>query len=456
MLKKNMLCRIEITDLNNLGYGVGRFDGQVVFVAGAVDGDVVEARIIRVASGYAVARTEKLLTPSPHRVEPPCSAVGCGGCAYLRVGEEHERVLKENSVRAAFVKHGLSDVEVLPLRWAGARLYYRNKAQYPVAPTQDGGCVIGFYAPRSHRVVSAEDCPLQDKAFVPIVRELHRLFDLYHIPAYDEKTGKGLVRHIYLRSGRVSGELLLTLVINGDALPHADEIVAALREAFPKLVGILLNINRADTNVICGDTYLTLYGKDHLSDTLCGVDLSIAPDAFYQVNHEAAELLYTVAREAADLRGDELLLDLFCGIGSIGLSMAHSVRELIGVEVVESAVVCARENAAQNGIENASFYCGDAGDAAGILAAAERERGEAIRPDVVILDPPRRGCDPALLAFLGRLAPSRIVYVSCNPDTLARDTVALIAEGYRPGPVTPVNMFPMTGHVETIVCLTRK
>ncbi len=456
MLTKNMLCDIQITDLNNLGFGVGRVEGKVVFVSGAVDGDLVEARIIRVNSGYAIARAERILVESPHRAPSPCSALGCGGCAYRHITAAHEASLKEHYVREVFRKQGMPEVTVLPLLTTGERYHYRNKAQYPVAPEKGGGLRIGFYAPKSHRVVAAEDCPLQDAAFAPIVKRLHQLLEQYAIPAYEEESGKGLVRHIYLRAGRVSGELLLTMVLNGDRLPHAEEIVADLREKFPALVGILLNVNRANTNVICGDEWHTLWGKSSMLDTLCGVELEIAPAAFYQVNHDAAELLYRRARELADLQGDELLLDLFCGAGSIGLSMADGVREVIGIEIVESAVACAKQNAARNGIGNASFYCGDAEDTERLLAAAEAARGEKITPDVVLLDPPRKGCGEELLAYIVRLAPKRIVYISCNPDTLARDCVTLTAAGYQLGDVTPVDLFPCTGHVESVVCLTRR
>ena len=231
MLTKNALVRIEITDLNNLGFGVGRVEGKVVFVGGAVDGDVVEARILRVNAGYAVAKTETVITPSPHRAPSPCAAKGCGGCAYLSVNAAHESALKTAAVRASFAKHGLSDVTVLPLLQTGERYGYRNKAQYPVAPDPKGGCRIGFYAPKSHRVVAAEDCPLGDPSFSPILHELHRLIDLYAISAYDEETGTGLLRHIYLRAGKASGEILLTLVLNGRVLPHAEEIVSSRHSA---------------------------------------------------------------------------------------------------------------------------------------------------------------------------------------------------------------------------------
>ncbi len=456
MPAKNTVCELEILDLNNLGFGVGRVDGKVVFVSGAVDGDRVMARIVRDCAGYAIARTEQVLSPSPHRTAPLCTMVGCGGCAYRQVHAAHEAALKEAHVREAFHKQGLSDVTVLPLLTTGERYHYRNKAQYPVAAEKDGGLRIGFYAPKSHRVVAAEDCPLQDAAFAPILHQLHALLVRYGILSYQEETHTGLLRHIYLRTGRESGEVLLTLVINGKTLPHAKEIVSAMTAAFPALVGILLNHNEARTNVICGDRYTTLYGRDYMLDRLCGLELKIAPAAFYQVNHAAAELLYRRARELAELRGDELLLDLFCGTGSIGLSMADGVREVIGIEIVAEAVACAKENAARNGIYNASFYCGDATHTENLLAMAQATRGAAICPDVVVLDPPRKGCGTELLSYIADLAPSRIVYISCNPDTLARDATHLLSAGYTLSPVAPVDLFPCTGHVECVCRFTRE
>ena len=456
MLTKNQEIVLEITDLNNLGFGVGRVDGMVVFVSGAVDGDTVRAHVLRVNRGYAIAKTTEILESSPYRESSPCTAAGCGGCAYRGVTREHEKALKANAVRQAFLKNGMPDAEILPLLETGERYGYRNKAQYPVAREKDGSCRIGFFAPKSHRVVAAEDCPLGDPAFPPILHEIHRLIDQYQIPVYDEETGKGLLRHIYLRAGKVSGEILLVFVLNGRELPSAAAIVGTLIAKFPAITGIMINVNRERTNVICGEKYLPLYGETALTDTLAGVELEISPAAFYQVNHDAAELLYARARELADLKGHELLLDLFCGAGSIGLSMAGSVREVIGVEIVPEAVECAKRNAKRNGIKNASFYCGDAEDCRGLLAKAEAERGAPVRPDVVVLDPPRRGCGEELLSYVTDLAPSRIVYISCNPETLARDAKFLTANGYEMGAVTPVDLFPCTGHVESVVCLKRQ
>ena len=457
MLAKNQKHTVKITDLNNLGFGVGRIDGRVVFVSGAVDGDTAEVQIIHVAKSYAVARILSFVERSPHRESAsPCPAPACGGCAYRYVSEAHERALKENYIRSVFAKHGIKDVALAPMLTAGARYGYRNKAQYPVSQDKSGALHIGFYAPKSHRVVEAIDCPLQDARFAPLLRTLKALLEEYKISAYDEKTGEGLLRHIYLRAGNESGELLVTLVVNGRSLPQENLLAARLRDRHPDVVGVLINVNEKDTNVICGEEYRTLSGKDYLTDTLCGVTLKITPASFYQVNHAAAELLYRRARELASLTGDELLLDLYCGAGSIGLSMADAVREVIGIEIVESAVACAKENAKQNGIENASFYTGDATDTRRLLARAEEKRGEPIYPDVVILDPPRKGCTEELLDYIAELAPARIVYISCNPDTLARDAAILIQNGYEMGEVTPADLFPCTGHVESVVCLKRQ
>ncbi|MFA5562086.1 MAG: 23S rRNA (uracil(1939)-C(5))-methyltransferase RlmD [Eubacteriales bacterium] len=485
MLYKNMICRLHITDLNNLGFGVARQEGLVVFVADAVDGDVVDARILRVNRTYAVAKVEALLIPSPHRIENDCEAASCGGCAYRHISYEHELAIKREYVRSAFHKCGMPDVQVGQVLHTCITDHYRNKAQYPVSLDKDGHYHIGFYAPRSHRVVEAAACPLQPPAFAAVLEDIRAFLQQHRTGVYDETTGEGLLRHICLRQGG-EGELLLILVLNGSTLPHSDELVETLTARHPALAGILINENTADTNVIYGERFTTLWGRDYLEDTLCGLRLRLTAPAFYQVNRAAAELLYRKAAELAELRGDELLLDLFCGIGSIGLSMADRVREVVGIELEPSAVACATENARRNGIRHARFFCGDATHTGRLLSEAEASLGRPLRPDVVVLDPPRKGCSPELLAFLQTLAPQKILYISCNPDTLARDIATLAqppapgsaASGsaapgsaapapdstplvstkfatYTPGPVTPVDLFPRTGHVETVVLITR-
>ncbi len=451
LLKKNEIHELTVHDLNNLGYGVSRIGGLVTFVHGAVDGDRVRAKLIRVTKDYAVAKAIEILEPSPHRVDDDCTSVGCGGCSYRRVSYAHELALKRETVLSAFRKVGLRDVTVLPTVSAGQTCGYRNKAQYPIAQ----GGEIGFYAPRSHRVVEARHCPLAPPIFGEILETVSAWRDRYGVTAYDEETGKGLLRHIYLRASESEREILVTIVANGRELPHGDALVSALTEGFSGIVGILLNVNRENTNVICGDEYRTLWGRDYITDTLAGVRLRLHPAAFYQVNRASTELLYARAAALADLKGNETLLDLFCGVGSIGLSMAHRVRELIGIEIVESAVLCARENARENGITNAHFYIGDAADTERLLENAERELGRKINADVVILDPPRKGADETLLRYLAARGIPKIVYISCNPATLARDAATLLSLGYTLSEITPVDLFPRTGHVESVVCLTR-
>ena len=452
-MKKEDTLVLSVTDLNNLGCGVGRSeDGRVVFVKGAVTGDVVEAKIIKVTASYAVARLLRVIEPSPHRIDSdPCDApLACGGCVYRKITYEHELAVKRGYVKAAFAKVGLPDVTVRPVLSTGKICGYRNKAQYPVAATKNG-VTAGFFAPKSHTVIPAADCQLQHPSFAPVVKAVCRFADENGWSVYDEQTGKGLLRHIYLRVGEKTGELLLCLVINGKALPNGEAFVAMLTREFPALVGILINRNEKNTNVVLGQGFVTLFGRDFLEDELCGLRFQIAPDSFYQVNREGAQLLYGKAAEAADLRGDEVLMDLYCGTGTIGLSMARRVSRLVGVEIVPSAVACAKENAARNGIANAEFFCADASSAETILSCAG-----GTRPDVVVIDPPRKGSTRELVKCLSALNVPKIVYVSCDPDTLARDCKWFAEEGYEMSAVQPVDMFPRTGHVESVVCLTRK
>ncbi|MBR2312873.1 MAG: 23S rRNA (uracil(1939)-C(5))-methyltransferase RlmD [Clostridia bacterium] len=455
-LKKGSQLTLDIVDLNNLGCGVGSApDGRAVFVAGAVDGDRVLTELIKVNKTYAVGRLVKIITSSQYREEGFCSApLSCGGCVYRHLSYARELELKREYVRQCFRKAGLAEVVVEDVRTTGVVKGYRNKAEYPITMTKNGLCG-GFYAQKTHRVVVAERCSLQPPIFDEILHTVCTLLTAQGVSAYEEETGKGLLRHLYLREGKNTGDIMVCPVINGDRLPDEQGFVTALRTAFPRITSILLNINKKSTNVVLGNTYRTLWGKDHLDDVLCGVRFAIAPSAFYQVNHDAAELLYGIAKERA-VTGSKngLLLDLYCGAGTIGLSMADGFCEVIGIEIVPAAIESAKVNAARNGIKNAQFYCGDAADTEKLLATAESARG-TLHPDVVILDPPRKGCDRTLLEFLAKREVPRIVYVSCGPDTLARDCAILKELGYEIGTVTPVDLFPRTGHVESVVCLTR-
>ena len=453
--RKGDSVEIDVTEINNLGSGVGHApDGRVVFIRGALTGERVRATVIKAASSFYVAKIGGVLTPSPYRLPDDAADCGtgesCGGCIYRHITYEHELTLKQSYVKNAFCKVGLSDVTVESVRTTGACRGYRNKAQYPVGK-MGGRVIAGFYATKSHTVLPVAECLLQPPVFSDIVRAICDFCTDQTISVYDEQSGKGLLRHIYLRHGQVTGEIMVCLVINGEAFPKADALCTRLTEDFPAISSILLCHNTKNTNVVLGDRYTTLYGRAYIEDVLCGKRFRIAPDAFYQVNHDGAELLYRLAAERAALSGDETLLDLYCGIGTIGMSMASRAGKLIGVEIVPAAVECAKLNAALNGLENTDFRCADAGDPDTLLACL----GDTT-PDVVILDPPRKGSTNELIDALSDRGISRIVYISCDPDTLARDCVRFRENGYEIGVVTPVDMFPRTGHVESVVCLTKR
>ncbi len=454
-LQKGAVLTVEIADLNNLGCGVGRLpDGRAVFVAGAVAGDTAKIELIKVNKTYAVGRLLTVLAPSSDREEGFCSAsLSCGGCVYRHLTYARELQLKQDYVTHCFRKAGLSDVKVLPVRSTGEVRGYRNKAEYPITGGKNG-LFGGFYAQKTHRVVEASACALQPTVFGEILSFFCEFYTQKGVAAYDEETGTGLLRHLYLREGKNTGELMVCPVLNGKELPFALEFVGELLQKFPRVSSVVVNENTKRTNVVLGEKYHTLYGNPYIEDVLCGKRFRVMPASFYQVNHDAAELLYGIAAEQTGLSGEGLLLDLYCGAGTIGLSMAERVGELIGIEIVPDAIRCANINKTLNGVKNASFYCGDAANTEGLLAAAEQERG-TLYPDVVVLDPPRKGCDEGLLRFLAARRVPRIVYVSCGPDTLARDCAILRELGYEIGEVTPVDLFPRTGHVESVVSLTR-
>ncbi len=456
MLKKNDTLELEISSITNLGFGVARHDGLVIFVAEAVTGDIAEVKIIKTAPAYAVGRVENFIKKSPLRTVDRCGSSTCTSCAYKSIIYDEELRIKREEIVGDFKKAGLHGVYVNDVTPSPKLHEYRNKAQYPISMGKDGEYIIGFYAPKSHRVREARTCPLAPDCFREIIDTAAGFFKKNSLTVYDEASENGLLRHIYLRRGEISGEVLLTIVINGDEIPNSDELVSLIKKRHPEIVGILININKRNTNVILGEKYKTLYGRDHIFDTLCGVELKISAPAFYQVNHDAAELLYTKAKELLEPQKSDTLLDLYCGAGSIGLSMADSVGELIGIEIIESAVECARENAKRAGITNAHFHIGDAKDTEKLLDNAESELGKKIEPTAIILDPPRGGCSGELLSYISRLTAERIVYISCNPATLARDAAILKELGYTCNEVTPFDLFPATGHVETVVLLSRE
>lgn len=457
-IKKNDIIELDITDLNNLGAGVSHMqDGRVVFVRGAVTGDRISAKIIKINSSFAVARIEKLLQPSPIReTEEFCTAsASCGGCVYRHITYDSEKEIKKNYVKHAFIKAGLSDVVINDVHSTSKARGYRNKAQYPFAMTKEG-IVAGFYANKSHNVVPAFDCSLQPEIFGDILKSVCKFANDHSYTVYNESTGGGLLRHLYIRYAQGTGQIMLCLVINGNKLPSEDAFVRYITENYKDIVSIQINTNMQNTNVVLGPKYRVLFGESYIEDILCGVRFRITPESFYQVNHDGAELLYSLAKERA-IRGmdDKIsIVDMYCGTGTIGLSMSDIACEIVGIEIVEGAVKCARINAQINGFQNAEFYAADASNIEDIFSYVENKRGR-LSPDAVILDPPRKGCTREVIEFLASRNIQRIVYVSCDPDTLARDCKLFSELGYTIGDVDPVDMFPRTGHVETVVLLSK-
>ena len=452
-IQKNEIFRLEITDINNLGFGVGRYKSMVVFVPNAVSGDVIVAKAIKVASSYAVGRIEEILTPSANRIKPKCSHNGCGGCAYRYVSYEEEKCIKKKYVEAAFKKERLT-VTVADVTSDGKTVGYRNKAEYPIA-YRDGKYEIGFFAPKSHRVVDCPDCSLQPHIFSEIIKKLKIEFKKRSYSVYDEKSETGLLRHVYLRIGEGTGEVSLTLVVTDDNVPDIETLAKNICNSFPCIVSFSLNINPEKTNVICSEKYVNIRGRNYINDILCGIKLKITPASFYQVNHDMAQILYRKAAELAGLDRTKTVADIYCGIGSIGLSMADKAKRLLGIEIVDSAVQCAKENAKENGILNAVFYTGDASDAKRFFAETVTHEG-SFSPDVIILDPPRKGAAPELIDYIcNELKIEKAVYISCNPDTLARDARIFNKNGYTIVTVYPFDLFPRTGHVESVVLMSK-
>ena len=453
-LKKNQIIPLTIEGISSDGSGVGRWEGEAIFIPGTAPGDLLDARIVKDCGRYAFGIIEKLVTPSADRIPLDCPAAGpCGGCALRHLDYAAELRAKEEIVADAFRRIGGLELPVQPILPSPEVDRYRNKVQFPVGRDKNGAPCIGFYAGRSHRIIPCPDCKLQPTILNEIANALCGLFGQYGLPPYDEETGQGLLRHIFLRQGKHSGQIMVCLVCTRGRLPHSEEITRALLEKFPEITTILLNVNPQKTNVILGQETKTLYGPGYIQDTLCGVPVQLGPLSFYQVNTLGAEQLYQVAAEYAAPSPEDLLLDLYCGMGTIGLSMAHQCKELIGVEIIPEAIESAKSNAARMGAEIAAksrFFCADAGQAATQLAA------EGLTPDIIVLDPPRKGCDEATLSAVVRMAPRRLVYVSCNPATAARDAAWLAKEGYRVERIQPVDMFPRTKHVETVISLSQR
>ena len=506
--RKGQEIRVRITDLGMRGEGIGRLeDGYTVFIKDAVIGDYVRASIMKANKSYAYAHLEQILQASPHRVEPLCPvARQCGGCQIQALSYDQQLLYKQNKVRADLIRiGGFSEEEVDAVMEPVVGMQdnpngpwrYRNKAQVPVG-YRNGRVIAGFYAGRTHSIIPMTDCLLGDEVNKDILNRVLTYMELHRVPAYDEESGKGLVRHILIRSGHFSGQIMVCLVVNGDSLPYESDLVDHLT-GVPGMTSIVLNENTERTNVILGKQLRTLWGRDEIEDTLQiynvakeseagsgnaalqgiqaegegaqgpdrgttgktvfmptgeSVTFRISPLSFYQVNPEQTQKLYSIALDYAGLTGKETVWDLYCGVGTISLFMARHAGKVCGVEIIPEATLNARQNAARNGIENAEFYVGKAEEVLPAYVQARRAAGEDTGIDVICVDPPRKGCDAKCLETILEIRPERVVYVSCDPATLARDLRILADGGYQLRKVRPVDQFGHTVHVETVCLLT--
>ena len=445
-LAKNQEHTVTIEGYGEGGMGVARIDGRVVFVHGALRGEKCRVLILKTLKSVAFAKVLEVLEPSSERMESDCPYFPrCGGCTYRHIRYEEELRLKKQRVQDNLSRIGGSDVTVEEILGAQDTLRYRNKAQYPVS--KDGA--VGFYRARTHEVIECEHCLLVRPEADAAAEALREYMQSCRVAGYDEKTGRGLIRHLYVRSN-AAGESLICVLVNGDKLPKEDRLVALLRDACPKCTGIVLGTNTKKGNVILGDRYRTLWGSDRLEDTLCGKTFRLSVPSFYQVNRAQAERLYAKAIEFADLTGQETVLDLYCGAGTITLALSDHAKRVLGAEIVPEAIDDARENAARNGVKNAEFFCGDASDVAKKLAR------ENLRPDVITVDPPRKGLAADVVESIAEMQPGRVVYVSCDSATMARDVKRLADLGYTAQRACAVDMFPRADHVETVVLLSHK
>lgn len=449
-MQKNQVFTAEITGCTSQGLGVARFEDRAVFVKGAIPGEVCQIKLVKITKTAVYGRLEQIVTPSSHRIAPVCPHFGrCGGCDFMHLDYTLETELKRQRVSDALRRIGGVDLEPLPITPAPTDKAYRNKAQFPVAMT-DAGPAAGFFRARTHELIPVTQCYIQPPEAQQAAQAVLQWMKTYHILPYDEETRRGYIRHIFVRKAAITGAVMVCVIAASETLPKAKQLVALLREAVPAVATVIHNVNTRSGNVILGDVYHTLYGAGYIEDVLCGLTFRLSPASFYQVNHHQAQVLYEKAIALADLHGTETVLDLYCGTGTITLAMARSAGAVIGVEVVPQAIEDAKENAVRNGIQNARFLCADASEAAKQLAQ------EGIRPDVITVDPPRKGLSPEVISTMAQMAPQRIVYVSCDPATLARDVKLLGENGYQFVRGEAVDLFPRTKHVETVALLTRQ
>ena len=463
MMQKNETAIVTIEDIGVNGEGIGKVDGYTLFIKDAVIGDVVEAKVMKAKKNYGYARLMKIITPSKDRVTPVCTfARKCGGCQIQEMSYEQQLRFKHNKVRGNLERIGGFSPELLekimePVVGMEEPFHYRNKAQFPFGTDKEGNPITGFYAGRTHDIIANTDCALGVAVNKEILEKTLSFMKKYQIPSYDENTGKGLIRHALIRYGFTTKEIMVCYVINGKHIPHVEELVETLRE-LEGMTSITFSSNTKRTNVIMGDSYETIWGQGYITDYIGDVKYQISPLSFYQVNPVQTDKLYGLALEYADLKGNETVWDLYCGIGTISLFLAQKAKQVYGVEIIPQAIEDAKRNAVLNGFENAEFYVGKAEE---ILPKyyeeyAKTHGGERAHADVIVVDPPRKGCDETLLHTMTEMQPDKIVYVSCDSATLARDLKILCERGYCLERVRAVDQFPMSVHVETVVLLSQQ
>ena len=449
--RKNDLVTLEIEDCGIDGEGIGKADGFTVFVKDAVIGDTVTAKIIKAKKNYGYGRLMEVLKPSPYRVEPKCEfARQCGGCQLQALSYDQQLVFKTNKVKGHLERiGGFTDIPMEPIIGMDELFHYRNKAQFPVGRNKEGKIVTGFYAGRTHNIIENRDCALGVAENKEVLDRVIAHMEKYGIEPYNEATGKGLVRHVLIRYGYFTKEVMVCLILNGNKLPKEEQLVKSLCE-IPGMTSITINVNKKHSNVILGEEIRLLWGQEYITDRIGDISYQISPLSFYQVNPMQTQKLYAKALEYADLHGQETVWDLYCGIGTISLFLAQKAKFVRGVEIVPAAIENAKENAKLNGLENTEFFVGKAEE---VLPREYKKNG--VYADVIVVDPPRKGCDETLLETMVEMNPERIVYVSCDSATLARDLKYLCERGYELRKVCPVDQFGMTVHVETVVLLSK-
>ncbi|MEF9941439.1 MAG: 23S rRNA (uracil(1939)-C(5))-methyltransferase RlmD [Lachnospiraceae bacterium] len=451
-MKKDEIATVTIVDIGVGGEGIGKLGGYTLFIKDAIIGDVVQAKVMKAKKNYGYARLMKIVTPSPYRVEAKCPvSKQCGGCQIQELEYDEQLAFKTKKV----VDHlerigGFTSIPMLPIIGMEHPFHYRNKAQFPVGVDKNGEIITGFYAGRSHQIISNMECALGVEINKLILEKIVNYMNIYKISAYDEDNHQGLVRHVLIRYGFRTDEIMVCIVINGNELIHSEKLVESLCE-IKGMTSITYNVNMADTNVIMGDKVHTLWGQDYITDFIGKVAYQISPLSFYQVNPVQTEKLYSLVEEFAELNGKEIVWDLYCGIGTISLFLSHKVKKIYGVEIIPQAIEDAKNNAKINHITNAEFFSGKAEE-----VLPEKYEHENIHADVIIVDPPRKGCEEVLLQTMVEMKPEKIVYVSCDSATLARDLKYLCEREYCLKKVRPIDVFPMTVHVECVVLMSRK